>query len=569
LVDTANILARTTVQAVAACGVGRAVLSPGSRNAPLCMAFEACRSIDTHVVIDERSAAFVALGMAAQTGGPVAIACTSGTAPLNYSPALAEAYYRHLPIIAVTADRPARLIDCLDSQTIRQPGIFANFVKATVDIDCADTAPALLRSALETALARPQGPVHINVRIDGPIGAVADIQEPAQADAIGQGERFTAAATPSATSTATASTTTTAELSPALPDFGGTRRVMVTVSCGRPSCGLSQALAMIAARPDCVVVSDPTANCRVPAGRAVTNPDLFFSAEPPMTPDLVLSVGGAPLSSNMKRYLRQCTGLRHWSVGQPGHPDTYGVLEHCLDGDPATILSAIASAMPAGDPDFAPRWLARAANLDATARRRIAAGELTALRATCDIIATLPDDTVLHLSNGMTVRYAQFASTDRLSGVYCNRGVSGIDGCTSTAIGAAMTTGSPVCLITGDMSAQYDLGALAVAGIPANFRMAVLCNGGGNIFRHIGATRGLPCRERCLVADVRLPLAELARGFGLRYFHAGPSDSLAAALPKWLGATGPALLQIDTDGMTDASDYRNLYKYVNTQLDSY
>ncbi len=544
VLDTANTLALMTARALAACGVRRAVLSPGSRNAPLCMALECCAGIETAVVIDERSAAFVALGMAAQTAAPVAMTCTSGTAPLNYAPAMAEAYYRHLPLIAVTADRPARIIDCLDSQTIRQPGIFANFVKATVDIDCADTAEEMLRGAVAAAMTEPRGPVHVNVRIDDPIGALADCDPAAPLS-------VELPASP-------------AEVSP-LPDFGTARRVMVTVSCGRLSPQLDRALELMAARRDCIVVHDPTANCRLGAGRSVACPDLFFSTPPPVAPDLILSVGGAPLSSNMKRYLRSLPSLRHWSIAQPGRPDTYGALEHCLAGDPAAILSAIAAEMPQGDTGFATEWLSRAEAMDTAAACRIASGPFTALKATCSLIAAMPADTILHLSNGMTVRYAQYARAGRLAAVYCNRGVSGIDGCTSTAIGAAMATAAPVCLITGDMSAQYDMGALAIAGIPGNFRMAVLCNGGGNIFRHIGATRGLPCRERCLVADVRLPLADLCRGLGLAYFHADSAGSLDAAAADWLG---PAVLQIDTDGEADASDYIKLSEYVNTQLDS-
>ena len=537
-----------TAAALEAGGVRRAVLSPGSRNAPLCMALEARPAVDTRVVIDERSAAFVALGMAAQTGQPVAMVCTSGTAPLNYAPAVAEAYYRHVPLIAVTADRPRRLIDCLDGQTIRQPGIFANFIKDSVDIDCGDTAPALLRRAIAAAVTPPAGPVHINIRIDDPIGALNVYPDtPYTTKPVDRGAD---------------------SVSCDLPDFGAVRRVMVAVSCDAPSAALDEALRLIAERTDCVVVHDPTANCRLGADRSVANPDLFFSAPPAVAPDLVLTIGGAPLSSAMKRYLRSLRGLRHWSVGQTGRPDTFGALEHCLSGNPVEILKTIAKTMPAGDTAFASTWLSRAAAMDSTATERIASGPFTALQATHRIIDALPRGTVLHLSNGMTVRYAQYARTGHLGGVYCNRGVSGIDGCTSTAIGAAMATDAPVCLITGDMSAQYDIGALAIAGIPANFRMAVLCNGGGNIFRHIAATRSLPCRERCLVADVRLPLADLCRGYGMSYHRADSVTTLDGVLADWLSAPGPAVLQIDTDGITDADDYIKLNEYVNTQLDS-
>lgn len=172
-------------QALTHYGVRRAVLSPGSRNAPLAVAFARNPELECKVVIDERSAAFVALGMAIESGEMVAMACTSGSAALNYAPALAEAYYRHIPLIAITADRPEEWIDQDDSQTIRQSGSLAAVVKGSFDIPvCRGNDEGLQRlcrrriaDAMMLATSAPRGPVHINIQVDEPIDAMADISE--------------------------------------------------------------------------------------------------------------------------------------------------------------------------------------------------------------------------------------------------------------------------------------------------------------------------------------------------------------------------------------------------------
>lgn len=531
-------------------GVCRAVLSPGSRNAPLCMAFTARGEFDTLVVVDERSAAFIALGMAAHTGEPVAVCCTSGTAPLNYGPALAEAYYRQIPLIAVTADRPAHMIDILDSQTIRQPGVFSNYVKGSFDIGSPDSAARQLDEAMNLAMSWPHGPVHVNVRIDEPVGALCDDCG---------AETFPVHIEHSSPATCAD-----------IPASGRYGRILVVVGSHGPSGALDNALRRLAGRGDVSIVVTPTASSGLGSGIAIEAPDLFFSEFPPAAPDLLVTVGGEPLSAPMKRYLRSLPGLAHWSVNQPGSPATYGVQPVEFLGDEAEVLDSLCDRLPPGDRRFGPLWAGRYARMMAAAEEYIARGPFTALSALRRIAASTCG-AWLHLSNGMTVRYAQFASPalQRMAGVFCNRGVSGIDGCTSTALGAAMCTDEPVVLISGDMSAQYDMGALATAGIPRNFRMAVLANGGGNIFRHIAATRELPCRERCLVAEVRLPLRDLARAYGFAYFRADCDDNLTMAVDGWKYAGCPSILEVITDGPTDADNYINLFRYVKKKLDNH
>ncbi len=552
MLNTVHTNVRLVAQQLAAQGVRQVVLCPGSRNAPLCVAFERHGGITTHVVIDERCAAFIALGMAVESGGPVAVVCTSGTAPLNFAPALAEAYYRNVPLVAVTADRPEKMIDCLDSQTIRQPGIFTNYIKGTFDISDDSKASEMIVRAVQLALTPFRGPVHINVRIDEPIGTITEVTDE-DIPSLRPGNICPAAG----------------DVLPDIPPLVASRAILVIASCASPDSRIGAALRRLAACGNVMVVQDAVSNTTLDSSQSITAPDVFFARHPSIAPEYVLTIGGAPISGTMKKYLRGLNSLRHWSIGQPGHPDTFGALEKSLHIGAAVFLNALADAL-IGIPGslFRRQWFAQWQTVRRAADHYIGGAPFTGLQAVCKIMESLPAGTHLHLSNGMSVRYAQYAGYPALARVDCNRGVSGIDGCTSTAIGAALCTSAPVVMISGDMSAQYDIGALATYGIPANFKMAVLSNGGGNIFRHIDATRHLDELERCLVGQVRLPLEILSGAFGFGYFRAGDSRELSEAIGPWLAHSGPAVMEIVTDGPRDAENYRNLIKYVKEELDN-
>jgi 2-succinyl-5-enolpyruvyl-6-hydroxy-3-cyclohexene-1-carboxylate synthase len=179
------------------------------------------------------------------------------------------------------------------------------------------------------------------------------------------------------------------------------------------------------------------------------------------------------------------------------------------------------------------------------------------------LVEQIPAAYDLQVSNGTAIRYLQLCDYSAIGGsISCNRGVSGIDGCTSTAIGAAMATGRPTLLITGDMSAQYDLGALAIADIPSTFRMAVLNNDGGGIFRFVRSTASLPEREEYFAARVNLPLRQLAEGFGFDYFEATSETELRQAVSEFFDTERqrPAILNIITPAEVSA---RRLNSYFN------
>lgn len=480
-------------------GVENIVVSPGSRCAPLTVNLYRSGKYRLTTIIDERSAAFVALGMARRSGRPLALVCTSGSAVLNYAPALAEAYYSNIPLIAISADRPVEMIDQLDSQTIRQTGALAAVTRMTADIDDRSDssylryANRLINEALTAACLRPaKGPVHINMHFSAPLtpegekkytGTKIDfIIPPAKHDF----SEIIAAITPSS------------------------KVLVVAGMLNNPSDKLKKILQS----GKFMVYAEAQSNLKI------EQPDLDSIAQP----DLLISIGGSLVSAKMKSRLRSFGGTEHISMGYyDNFMDTYGLLTQSIECEAEEFLEAlaghlspqVAGKMPALHPallldtKIAGKKPALHPALHGSCEK--VAGKMPALHWVCEEMAGAD----FHFSNGTAIRMAQSLNISGM--VYSNRGVSGIEGSTSTAIGSAMVSPYPTVLITGDMSAAYDIGALAIHDIPSTFKMVVLDNHGGDIFRAVATTRDLPEREQFFAVPPQLPLEALAQAYGFSY----------------------------------------------------
>lgn len=564
MVNTLKEICRDLASQLSARGVRFAVLSPGSRNAPLIVALERHPSIATKVVVDERSAAFMALGYAAEAGEPVALVCTSGTALLNYAPAVAEAFYRKVPLIVISADRPMEWIDQDDSQTIRQYEALANFVKGSYDITDIDTpdlrwyANRQINDALTLAMMGRRAPVHINVQLSEPLCDCGDAEKD------------------------TFRTIGMVEPEPALPTaearelgkrLASPRKVMIVAGFNAPSPALNRALRRLAALPNFVVLTETISNLH--GNEFISRIDTTLSAmteqeRAELAPDAVITLGGALVSRMVKAFLRNCKPTDHWHVGRSHTTvDCFRSLTLRVEMAAETFFPQLASAMQphTAHSDYGDRWRVIRDRAVSTHQAYIARAPWSDLKAFATFMPMLPRGTNLQLSNGTPVRYAQLIGDIKLHRCECNRGVSGIDGCTSTAIGAALAYRSGLTvLVSGDMSAQYDLGALATADIPPRFKMIVMCNSGGGIFRFISSTSELPEREKCFAAaeTVRLPVASLAATFGFEFFHADCERTLREVFPKFIAESAvPAILAIDTPAQTDAEVLTNYFKRSN------
>lgn len=522
-------------------GITRAVLSPGSRNAPLIEALTDGR-FETTVIIDERCAAFAALGMST-AGQPAVLVCTSGTALFDYAPAVAEAFYRRVPLIVVSADRPEEWIDQRDSQTIRQPGALAAIVRRSVDIreDMADaTVNRLVNDAIADAFGPIAGPVHINMHLS----LRRDEPRPVEwrrflkfrADAIAQGS-----------------------MKYLFDDLTLSGRIMLVVG-STPGLRIPSALLE---NPSVAVVAELNANLEGPD--EIFTPNLYepvlrkLSQEECNRPEYIISIGGALISDGFKKFLR-ASGAKTIGVGfDDCFVDTFLNLYAQVHADPQVFLDAWAAHTQDVRTDYRDFWADTGRRLKA----RIAGEEFhrwSDLGALLEVEKYVPRGTTLFLGNGMSARYGQLVPWRGLRAVYANRGVSGIDGCTSTAAGVSMVTPGQVLLVTGDMGFAYDIGALALPEVGSTLKIVVLDNGGGDIFRRIRTTRDLPHRDECFVARPCLPLSYVSTSYGFSYFYAAGFHEAAGSIEAFFAEdVNPAILHIRTTEEDNTSAYNRLH----------
>ncbi|MDD6668523.1 MAG: 2-succinyl-5-enolpyruvyl-6-hydroxy-3-cyclohexene-1-carboxylic-acid synthase, partial [Bacteroidales bacterium] len=532
-------------------GVRHAVVSPGSRNAPLIIALSRSR-IKTHVVVDERSAAYVALGMAQQLKAPVALVCTSGTALLNYAPAVAEAYYQKLPLIVVSADRPQEWIDQDDSQTIRQFQALSQFVKRSYDIParCDDEtavwyAERIANDAMMEATSLRRAPVHINVQLAEPLnGLTTDnyrlrrIHHFPSIDGIGRED--------------------TLKLAEQLMG----KRVMIIAGFMQINEHLRQALNAIAAKDLAVVLTETISNMGDDFTINAIDRTLLAIDEDDKRyrPDVVITIGGAIVSRKIKAYLRKVKA-EHWYVGMGDVTvDCFQNLTRRIDANPDTFIPLLFQHAHTVK-SFRTLWQdAHAAGLRRHERylEEIGWSDMKAYEIIFKFFYENPDDLIMQLSNGTTIRYAQLFGDRVIVPNFCNRGVSGIDGCTSTAIGAAIING-PAVLITGDMSFFYDISALSALTPKVPLKIIVVDNGGGGIFRFVGSTSSLPELEKYFVVKRNLDVEKVAASFGIKTFSADNEDCLYEQISNLMAESGPALLVVKTDGKRSAEILKNYF----------
>ena len=550
------------VEVLAEQGVRNVVISPGSRNAPLIVAFARERRMAKHVIVDERSAAFAAVGMAQCTGEPVAVVCTSGSAVLNYAPAVSEAFYRHLPLIIVSADRQAEWIDQNDSQTIRQPGVLAGVVKHSCNIPWNTLNPSLawwanrmVNEAAIIAKRAPRGPVHINVQLCEPLcgthlrpGGLARIIENVEAarhapcDIVDECARAIAVA----------------------------KRVMIVVGVmpGQDS-GLCRVLENFSLLDNVVVLTETISN--IGGGRIITTIDCTLSAipagkEPLFAPHLLITMGGALVTRMLKSFLRGNPALEEWRIGIDHNViDTMQHLTKRFEMEPQAFLGQLWAAMELREDrtakgDYASLWRDAASRAEAAHKAFIAAAPWCDLKAFSTLLPMIPKGADLHLSNGTAIRYAQLFTTPQVHRSYCNRGVAGIDGSTSTALGSSLvTTDRLTLLITGDMSLLYDISGLASLHNSPRFKIVVMCNGGGGIFRFIKGPSELEELEQYFEVSRDLPVDRYAQAFGFGYHHADSEVELEAAMERFLSDPGAAILAIHTTRTLNAEVLRGYF----------
>lgn len=541
-------------------GINEIIVSPGSRCAPLVEAFASIPETRITMIIDERCAAFYALGLA-QGGKKTALVCTSGTAVLNYAPAIAEAYYQGLPIIAISADRPMQWIDQDDSQTIRQYEGISHFVKKSFDIpDFADTdqemrwyAMRTLNQAVEVAFESKKGPVHVNMQFNAPLTSKDDNDHTSDV-------RIVEAMFPGVE-------ISRKDCDALLARMHG-KKVLLVAGYMLPDHKLSHAVKRFCDAGNVALLAEKLSNLKTIWPMGIDRVLRFADAS--IEPDIVITIGGALVSRHVKEWLRNLKNVEHWTIGyDSSYADCFKHLTLRIRTDAATMLGKLATLMHKTNAEgmeteamhyhnaWRKLWLKASSSIC-----ELDAIPFSDLGALAWIYSNgVPEQYNIQLSNGTSVRYGELLINDHQHAIYCNRGTSGIEGCTATAIGASVAYSGPTLLVTGDMCFLHDLGALTL-DTPDRLKILVVNNDGGDIFRFIGTTSHLPHRELryCCSQCMHPEVQNIASAFGFTYFKASDYDELKHEWYQFLNHKGKAIFELDTRNRRNSEILTDYFK---------
>jgi len=540
-------------------GITDIVISPGSRNAPMINTFTGISEFNCRNIVDERSAAYFAIGLSLAKQNPVVIVCTSGTAALNYGPAVAEAFYQNIPLIVLTADRPDYWIDQAESQCIRQEGIYWNFTKKGVSLPLGESENELwfaareINECLNLAGSGSPAPVHINIPLEEPLHQLVETE-------LSMVKEIAIAKTESAM--------TGDEIAGLTEIICHSRKILVLAGQLNPNPELENALATFVTKTGAVVLHEHLSNLADPQFCGSIDTILASILEEQSEnyqPDLLITLGGQFVSKSLKQFLRKNKPKQHWHLSPGGeHFDTYQSLTKVIKTDALDFFEALSERVNSHNSDYLNRWKSLELKVNQLRDEFVQNIEFCDLKAFELIGHKIPANTVIHLGNSSPVRYALIHKRVEKALYFSNRGTAGIDGCLSTAVGFASESDKLNTIILGDLSFFYDSNALWNKYIGSNLRIIVIHNGGGNIFGMIKGPSDSPAYAEHFFAENTHKAEVLAKAFGLDYFKAENQTELENALEKFYSPEQlqMALLEVFTDAEVNVKVFRELFKQV-------
>ncbi|MBX5481046.1 MAG: 2-succinyl-5-enolpyruvyl-6-hydroxy-3-cyclohexene-1-carboxylic-acid synthase [Myxococcaceae bacterium] len=512
---------RAIFQELQRAGVRHVVVCPGSRSSPLALAAAEAEGLTTWSVIDERSAAFFALGVGRESGHPAAVVATSGTAGAHFLPAAIEAAMSHVPLVLITADRPWELQGFGAPQTIPQASLFGRFAVATEELPVPEAEDACflhLRAAVSRLIQRsgqaPRGPVHLNVPFREPLAPTPQPYAPLSPLAldgragrpfveIGRGAGAPQEAFP----------------------FDGIQRGLLVCGPRSDDDGFGEAVHALARRLKWPVIAEAASQARfgfgtdVVAHADVLLEDAAFAGA--MRPEAVIRFGGGLTSKRLQQWL-DASGARIVAVHDDGAAiDPAHRCERVIAADAPDLCRAWADAVAEGNGNYRHQWEAAERHARAVLGKELSGSHpLSEPRLAREVAAHLPDGATLFVSSSMPIRELDaYASPERGPlRVLCNRGANGIDGIVSTALGAAASSHRPTVVLIGDVAFLHDLGGLLTAARAGlSLTVVVVNNDGGGIFSFLPIAGTTPHFEALFGTPHGLELAHAAALFGARH----------------------------------------------------
>jgi len=548
-----KIVVQNILEACLNHSVQHVVFSPGSRNAPFALTFDAHPEITTHVIHDERAAGFFALGISQTIQKPVVLCCTSGSALLNYFPAISEAFYREIPLIVISADRPKRLINKGHGQTIMQTNVYGQHVKKSLSIEDKESNDRQdeIFEIFSTASLVPTGPTHLNVHLEEPLYGSEYVDLTGQ-----EKQQFANAEDQNLISTEV------------LESFND-KKILVLCGQGNINPRLKAALVGFNKNANVVVLNENTSgvndssfiNCIDRMLNSVNS-----NIEKRFTPEIIITIGGAIVSKRIKAFFIKNKPKKHFAIKQ-SHigADLFLRLDRHLKIDASLFFETLNNrATLLNSKNYKGIWN----QLDIQIKDRIPSffkdnGTNADLDIFYALYQVLPENCSLHLGNSSVVRYMQLFDPIPNIKYECNRGTSGIDGSTSTAVGCAIADPKKQHIfICGDVSFIYDSNALWIRPFPKNLKMIVIDNKGGGIFKIIEGAKSSQQLEKYFEAKHQTNAEEVADGFGFKAFKSSKNMSYQEQIIDFFNDKATQLLVLKTDAMANPKRLDDFFKHL-------
>jgi 2-succinyl-5-enolpyruvyl-6-hydroxy-3-cyclohexene-1-carboxylate synthase len=554
-----NILAQSITDLCFKKNIKNIVISPGSRNAPLTLGFNLNPYFKTYSIVDERAAAFFALGIAQQIKFPVILVCTSGSALLNYYPAISEAYYSNIPLVILSADRPEKLLNIGDGQTINQKNVFNKNIGYSENLNqndnyflnlfgLRDNNQEKINKALNFSIEK-QSPVHINIPFSEPL---YEITNRLSVNLINKIPRL--------------NNQNVKKVSSFRNKWQNSIKKIILIGVSSPDLLSKKSIDLLAGDSSLLVLTENTSNVYHPSFcnkidqliAPLTNNELKE-----FRPEILITIGGMIISKKIKAILRDNKPNEHWHIGIHDANDTFFCLTKHFKTSPNNIISKLYENFNDNGSDFYNKW-----DLVISKRKEKHKEYLSNL-IYCDfkvfdyVLNSIPSKSMLQVSNSSAIRYTQLFDLDSSINVFCNRGTSGIDGSTSTAVGAASVFKGNTVFITGDLSFFYDSNALWNNFIPSSFRVILINNKGGGIFKILTKDNNTELFKKFFETKHNLYAKDLCNMYGFEYFISNDEDTLKNVLNDFYNESEkPRLLEVITDNDYNQDYLLNYFDYI-------
>lgn len=506
------------------------------------MSFLRFKKINCISAIDERSAGFIALGIAKFSRRPVAVICTSGSALVNIYPAVCEAYYSGVPLLVISADRPPEMIDRWDGQTIRQNGVFGSHILENASLEPSDVQFEQIRtlsSALFSKMKRQKGPVHLNIPLSEPLYSEAETSFSYDWNTPIEDER-------------------TDELEYQFPDLPKNQKVLLLLG--------ADADLMFFYSEEVPVIADIISNSRQCSSLKSWENILLRENDEALSelvPDILITCGKMVLNKKLKELFRKNKPQYHVHIGTQGFvADTFFINPIHIPARPDSCLNDFISQLEP-DKEYYKIWTGLNLKAESTElmKNNSVWSELNVFKK---ILPYTEEGPVLHLANSMSVRYAAWLSAlipDYVQ-IFSNRGVSGIDGCTSTAVGIAYANPEKKhLLITGDLALLYDANPFLGNIKPSNLKIVVMNNGGGGIFSMIPGPAKMPEHGEFMFTPHRRNLKYWADLNELNYYKAENFEQLQLGIELLLNDSCTSILDVQTDPQINLEVFKSYKSY--------